>query len=61
MGLTFGTMDLYNMRAFLTRVVAKGTAEEDILVDLVSRIDCELHRRQRGTTGQTERTDRISA
>lgn len=61
MGTTFGTMDLYNMRAFLTRVVAKGTAEEDILVDLVGRIDCELQRRQYGTAGRTEQTNGIRA
>jgi hypothetical protein len=61
MGTTFGTMDLWNLRFFLTRTVTRGIEEEDTLVNLVSKIDQAIERGNRGIDRGTEHADRLSA
>jgi hypothetical protein len=53
MRLKFDRIDLWTMRAFLTRVVPRGPQEEDELISLVEKIDRHLEGNTHVNTGQT--------
>lgn len=55
MAFKFDTIDLWTMKAFLTRVVTRGPQEEDALIHLVGKIDRILEGESHVITGQTER------
>jgi hypothetical protein len=54
MGLKFDRIDLWTIRAFLTRVVPRGPQEEDELIGLVEKIDCHLEGDTHVNIGQTQ-------
>jgi hypothetical protein len=48
-------MDLWTMKAFLTRTVTRGPQEEDQLINLVRKIDLHLEGNTHVITGNTQR------
>ena len=51
----FDRMDLWTMKAFLTRTVTRGPQEEDQLISLVRKIDSHLEGNTHVITGNTQR------
>ena len=47
-------MDLWTMKAFLTRTVTRGPQEEDQLINLVRKIDSHLEGNTHVTIGTTK-------
>lgn len=50
--------DLQNIKMFLARVIARGYNEEELLVNLIDKIDKQLHKEvaHHGATRQAART-----
>lgn len=61
LGKSFGTMELWYLRTFLSRTVTRGLEEEDALLNLVHKIDRELEGRANGANGGAEQSERLSA
>lgn len=45
----FGKMELSYMRVFLSRVIARGHDEEEMLVNIVSKVDQIIEGKDNGT------------
>jgi hypothetical protein len=50
----FDRMDLWTLKAFLTRTVTRGPQEEDQLINLVRKIDSHLEGNTHVTIGTTK-------
>jgi hypothetical protein len=55
MDTQFDRMDMWTIRAFLTRTVTRGPQEEDQLINLVRKIDLHLEGNTHVITGTTQR------
>ena len=55
MDTQFDRMDMWTIRAFLSRTVTRGQQEEDQLINLVRKIDLYLEGKTHVITGTTQR------
>jgi hypothetical protein len=51
--MKFDRIDLWTMKSFLERIVTRGPLEEDVLVNLVKKIELQLEGLTHVNTGKT--------
>jgi hypothetical protein len=49
----FGKLELSYMRSFLSRVIARGHDEEEMLINIVSKVDHLIEGKTNATTGRS--------